>query len=153
MTPEHWLNIATRGLQKGAAQRIQAEYLAHLEDALEAGESLESVLAEWGDPHGANKELKLAHPNMLMLWLLPASYAPSGTGLFNAFTDETVPFLALAYFLYHRLAPLQASLVLLATILMTVVRWFVLSRPGKRWVKVMGWWLLNPLSVAVWFLV
>lgn len=37
MTPEHWLNIATRGLQKGAAQRIQAEYLAHLEDALEAG--------------------------------------------------------------------------------------------------------------------
>ena len=80
MTPEHWLNIATHGLALEAAARVRAEYLAHLEDALEAGESAEAVLREWGDPHTANRELSKAHLTTREARYLPAGYAPTAAG-------------------------------------------------------------------------
>lgn len=47
----HRRDIATAELVPGVAERVRAEHLAHLEDALAAGESEGQVVGEWGDPH------------------------------------------------------------------------------------------------------
>lgn len=88
MTPEHWLNVATHGLAPEPAARVQAEYLAHLEDALEAGETESHVLREWGDPHRANDAFCRAHLTVSDAGMLHPGYALSAAGWRRAVTEE-----------------------------------------------------------------
>lgn len=70
MTAQEWLNTATFGLAPVAAERVRAEHLAHLEDALESGETEAGVVADWGDPYAARMdfwEVHLTHDDALLL--------------------------------------------------------------------------------------
>lgn len=149
MTPEHWLNIATHGLEAGATARVRGEYLAHLEDALDAGESVAAVLAEWGDPHAANRELREAHQTMLMRWLLPAAYAPTGSGLWTALSDEIFSVGTILFAAFRWLAINQAFAVVVVIAAMLLLRWLVLSRPFTLPVRTAGYWLLSPAFVGL----
>ncbi|ADY25712.1 hypothetical protein Deipr_0550 [Deinococcus proteolyticus MRP] len=131
MTPEHWLNIATHGLALEAAARVRAEYLAHLEDALEAGESAEAVLREWGDPHTANRELSKAHLTTREARYLPAGYAPTWAGLGRALGEDAVPLLLFALTALAELRSGETAItlaLLLAIVAAALLRWLVLSR-------------------------
>ncbi|SEJ88793.1 hypothetical protein SAMN04488058_12915 [Deinococcus reticulitermitis] len=88
MTPEHWLEIATHKLAPEAATRIRAEHLAHLEDALRAGETAEAALREWGDPHAANDAYCKAHLTVRDAELLHPGYALSAAGWRRAVFEE-----------------------------------------------------------------
>lgn len=70
MTAQQWLDTATFGLAPPAAERVRAEHLAHLEDALASGETEAGVVADWGDPWAARmdfREVHLTHDDALLL--------------------------------------------------------------------------------------
>lgn len=154
MTPEHWLNIATYGLAPQSAQRVRAEYLAHLEDALDAGESVAEVLAEWGDPHRANAELEKAHLTTREARYLPAGYALSLRGLREALWEDVSIFVLWLIMLL----PLEGSgegsgifSVLGLSLLATFLRWLTLSRPFSPYARAWFHWLLQPMTIAVFY--
>lgn len=131
MTPEHWLNVATHGLAPEAAARVRAEYLAYLEDALEAGQGTEAVLREWGDPHTANRELSKAHLTTREARYLPAGYAPTWAGLGRALGEDAVPLLLFALTALAELRSGETAItlaLLLAIVAAALLRWLVLSR-------------------------
>lgn len=154
MTPEHWLNIATHGLARAAAARVRAEYLAHLEDALDAGESASDVLREWGDPHRANRELSLAHLTAREARYLPAGYAPSWAGLGKALGEDAA---VLAVWVYRAVqdtvqGELSAAVfgLLGLTLCAIVLRWLALSRRAfSPQARALLHWLLSPVSLAL----
>ena len=153
MTPEHWLNIATQGLAPAPAQRVRAEYLAHLEDAWGAGEGPAAVLRAWGDPHAVNRELRRAHLTTRETRYLPAGYAPNWSGLGRAVSEDGV---VLGVFGYRAIpdawrgeaSPVALTLIL-GSVLLAGLRWWVLSRQVfPLTVRAGLHWLLSPLSVA-----
>ncbi|MHA0035670.1 hypothetical protein [Deinococcus sp. PESE-13] len=148
MTPEHWLNIATHGLAPQSSVRVRAEYLAHLEDALDTDESVVEVMAEWGDPHRANAELKKAHLTTREARYLPAGYAPTWTGLEKAIKEDAlilgiwtaslVRDVLRQDFSPAALLPLGGGAALL------LLRWLLLSRGAySPKVRAFLWWLLS----------
>lgn len=88
LTPELWLEIATYGLAPEAAARVRAEHLAHLEDALAAGEAKRDVLREWGDPHRAGDTFRKAHLTTTDASLMHPGYALSAAGWRRAVLEE-----------------------------------------------------------------
>lgn len=152
MTPEHWLNIATHGLAPQSGERVRTEYLAHLEDALEAGESVMAVLTEWGDPHRANAELKKAHLTTREARYLPAGYAPTPTGLGKAFQEDALILglwsaALIRDLLSNDFSPAGLGLLGVAGLVISL-RWFFLSRGHySQRVRAFIWWLLTPLHL------
>lgn len=88
LTPQLWLDIACYGLAPASAARVRAEHLAHLEDALEAGETESQVLREWGDPHRANDAFCRAHLTVSDAGMLHPGYALSAAGWRRAVAEE-----------------------------------------------------------------
>ena len=154
LTPELWLNIATHGLASQAEERVRAEYLAYLEDALEAGESRAAVLAEWGDPHRANAELKKAHLTTREARYLPPGYASSWVGFGRALGEDAV---ILGVWIYKAMqdflrgeATAFITILFGLTLLAIVARWFVLSRHAfTPQVRALLHWLLRPISIGL----
>lgn len=89
-----WLDIAVDGLVPAAAERVRAEHLAHLEDALESGESEIEVVRGWGDPHRAARTLRRAHPTVSEQNSLPPVYSPGPDGLRAALRHDRGEFVA-----------------------------------------------------------
>ncbi|RTR26834.1 hypothetical protein [Deinococcus radiophilus] len=159
MTPEHWLNVATHGLAPASAQRVTQEYLDHLQDAEEAGEPREAVLAEWGDPHQANRELKKAHLTVREARYLPVVFAPTWQGLKKSYLQD-LGFIVLMAFLRTRdvMSGADSASVgiwlLAGLLLLPLVRWIILSR--DEWsltVRAIFSWLLDVMTVMVLFIV
>ena len=152
MTPERWLAIATHGLAPQAEERVRAEYIAYLEDALEAGENVECVLAQWGDPHRANTELMRAHLTLREARYLPVGYAPNWTGLGKAFQEDVLILgwwtAALIWDLLNKeFSPAGLGLLGMAGLVISL-RWFFLSRGHySQSVRAFIWWLLTPLHL------
>ncbi|MGY2896954.1 HAAS signaling domain-containing protein [Deinococcus sp. UYEF24] len=58
MTLDAWLTSALSGLDSGVRARLGAEYRAHVQDALEAGETEAQAVVALGDPSRLNVQLQ-----------------------------------------------------------------------------------------------
>ena len=160
LTPDLWLDIATYELAPAAKGRVKGEYLAYLEDARAAGESVREVLKEWGDPHQANRQLRKAHLTTLDRQFLHPGYALSAAGWRQALADEpqrsslATPFLT--YVFYATLAQATGSvaqaliLALTAILLIPTLRWLTIAGlrlAGK--VRVVAFWVLSSRGFMV----
>lgn len=152
LSPKLWLEIATHGLAPQAAERVRAEHLAHLDDAVDAGESVEDVLREWGDPHRANDAFRKAHLTVTDRGLLHPGYALSAAGWRRAVFEEgeagragMVILLPLLFTVLNATLHLPPAAGVAAALLI------VLLVPTLRWVVIAG---LRPSGaarvVAVW---
>ncbi|GGI78737.1 hypothetical protein [Deinococcus wulumuqiensis] len=152
LSPPLWLEIATHGLAPQAAERVRAEHLAHLDDAVDAGESVEDVLREWGDPHRANDAFRKAHLTVTDRGLLHPGYALSAAGWRRAVFEEGEAG--------------RAGMVILLTLLFTVLNatlhlppaagvaaalLIVLLVPTLRWLVIAGLRLSGAARVRVAF--
>ncbi|MFC4639206.1 hypothetical protein [Deinococcus hohokamensis] len=162
MTPEQWLSLATHGLVPEAQRRVRAEYLAHLEDALEAGEEQAEVVSGWGDPVQAGRDLRRAHLTIQDAEHLTPGYAPSWKGFWRAQAEDALVVAVPVIFLLRDFLTGSAkpedvglSLSMVATLLMVGgLRWWLLSRVPLRPVPRAGLdWLLRPMSVFMVLLV
>lgn len=136
LTPKLWLEIATHGLAPQAAERVRAEHLAHLDDAVDAGESVEDVLREWGDPHRANDAFRKAHLTVTDRGLLHPGYALSAAGWRRAVFEESefgrsgvVVLLPMLFSLFREFFTPNVALMSVLGLVLVVptLRWFLIA--------------------------
>lgn len=153
-----WLDIAVRGLAPVAAERVRAEHLAHLEDALAAGETERAVVDAWGDPWAAWRKLRRVHPTRFEAGLLPPVYRPGLGGLRESLERDLFAPLALAVGLSGMLALDMAqgravspygvlgAVVLLTALPLGLLRWLLLRDRRSPALTAALHWLLGPLG-------
>lgn len=153
-----WLDIAVRGLAPPAAERVRAEHLAHLEDALASGETEPEVVAGWGDPWAAWRKLRRVHPTQFEAGLLPPPYPPGLRGLRESLERDLFVPLTFGVGLSVMLAldvaqgrPGSAYGVLGAGVLLAapplgLLRWLLLRGPRSPAQTAALHWLLGPLG-------
>ena len=163
LTPKLWLEIATQGLAPQAAERVRAEHLAHLDDAVDAGESVEDVLREWGDPHRANDAFRKAHLTVTDRGLLHPGYALSAAGWRRAIFEESefgrsgvVVLLPMLFSLFREFFTPNVALMSVLGLVLVVptLRWLVIA--GLRLsgaARVVAAWLFSaPVTIMALFL-
>ncbi|RTR29483.1 hypothetical protein [Deinococcus radiophilus] len=154
-TPERWLELATEGLEAGAAEQVRAESLAQLAGAQQAGQSQAEVLGGWGDPNAANARLRRSHLQGGEAARIPAGYARGWPGLRAAYCEHLfftvmsslLVLLAFWMTLLREPAPraLWLGVIYVLILLLPLLRWYALSGPAQPPVtRVWRSWLTKP---------